>query len=79
MSTRTPKDLVVEDTGSGVTIKKGTKEFSIDGAADALKAWIAFGLALDRQLDGAINAATGGGLGAMQRSYLEHQRQREGN
>lgn len=69
----------VEPTAAGVRIKAGAREVIFDHTEDALRAWIALGLVLDRELGGQLNAATCGGLGALRRQYLAAKRVREGN
>lgn len=58
----------IEKTAGGYVLRDGRRWIRIS-KAEAFRFWLAMGLALDRELEGQINKATSGGLGALRRAY----------
>ncbi len=78
MSYRTGGDEELVTVVVEKTEKQETKTAEIT-AEDALRAWIAMGLELDRKCGGQLNVVTAGYLGALREHYLAHRAAREGN
>jgi hypothetical protein len=65
-------NLTVEETAKGFRVTVGAKQLLIP-TKDAVKVWLVIGLLLDNELEGHLNRAMSGGLGAMREAFNEAQ------
>lgn len=71
--------VVIEETHTGYKLKGAHGREVIIEDTDALRVWLDFGLHIDRKFEGQLDAATGGGLGALRRHYLERKNAKAGH
>ena len=78
MSTEDVFSTVVHKTETGYRFKRGGRWVEVSDT-EALALWIAFGLLIDRGLQGQLNAATSGGLDALRRAFNKQHRNKTGD